>query len=136
MAGGVAAAALTRSATVGRVFALRAAASAAETARTSGLVAMAGASVAVATLSSLARVSHSVELGIQTSGGWMAPPWSWARTAAGASAVTVTSTHTCGSVVIRWATVATTGAMSGEAVTRRAVRPDAQSSGVVLRLAR
>ena len=97
---------------------------------------MAGASVAVATLSSLARVSHSVEFGIQTSGGWMAPPWSWARTAAGASAVTVTSTHTCGSAVIRWATVATTGAMSGEAVTRRAVRPDAQSAGVVLRLAR
>ena len=73
VAGVAAEAALTRSATVGRVLALRVAASAAETARTSGLVAMAGASVAVATLSSLARVSHSVELGIQTSGGWMEP---------------------------------------------------------------
>ena len=97
---------------------------------------MAGASAAVATLSSLARVSQRVELGIQTSGGWIEPPWSWARVAAGASALTATSTHTWGSADQRSDTVRTTGAMSGEAVTRSGVRPAAQSATAEGRLER
>ena len=127
----------TRSATLGRPLGWRAAASAAETASTSGLVAMAGASVAVATLSSLARVSQRVELGTHTSGGWIDPVCSWVRTAAGAAAVTVTSTQEVVSAVSRPATVDTTGAMSGAATTRSGVRPEGQSAaGAPPRLAR